>query len=222
MRLLVIDDFSYINKTLAAGLKRYYAVDIVHSGKEGIYEAMVNSYDLIIVGIVLSDMSGIEACRRIRAEQVKVPLIFLSDRFHHQAVIEALDAGADDFLTHSLDLSTLIALIRARLRRHQHHSSNLLIIDSLELDTARRTVLRAGQPINLRRKEFDLLEYLMRNAGRVLTREMILEHVWDRDVDLFTNAVDVHIKTLRDRIDKPFSTKLIQTVHGLGYKIGAQ
>lgn len=220
MRILIIEDEKAMAMTVKDELRHTYAVDVCNSGKDGSYQARVNEYDAIILDLTLPDMTGIEVCRSIRQDDVTTPILVLTGRNETESKIHALDAGADDYLTKPFSFNELKARIRALLRRSPHGQlNNKLLLGDLILDTANRTVRRADQDITLRRKEFDLLEYLLRNKNRVVTRSMILEHVWDNNVDFFTNAIDVHIKYLRDRIDRPFDRKLIKTVHGLGYKI---
>ncbi len=220
MRILIIEDEKDMAATLRDLLKKNYTVDVAYSGKSGIHQAKVNDYDLITIDVALPDISGLIVCETIRKEKILCPIIMVTAHHDPQEKVRAFDVCADDYLTKPFNFEELRARIRALLRRpRQLVTEEVLRIDSLELDPERRVVNREGQSVNLRRKEFDLLEYLMRNKGRVLTRSMILDHVWDNNVDPFTNAIDVHIKHLRDKIDRPFSKKLIQTVHGLGYKI---
>lgn len=220
MRILIIEDEAVIADTIKEELATNYSVDTVATGKEGIYSGTVNDYDLIILDLALPDMSGREVCRSIRHHEVTTPILVLTANDEIIDKVTVLDSGADDYLTKPFNFDELSARIRALLRRNpQGLTSNILVLGDLIVDTVKRQVKRGGRTIRLRRKEFDLLEYLARNSGRVLTRGMILEHVWDSNVDSFTNAIDVHIKYLRDHIDKPFNKKLIKTVHGLGYKL---
>ncbi len=220
MRVLIIEDDEEIAAALQRGLEPHYAVDTVHLGARGAFQADVNQYDLIILDLGLPDINGVEACRKMRADQIQTPILILTGKDSIEDKVAALDAGADDYLTKPFSFTELSARIRALLRRNPESlTSNILAVDNLVLNIATRTVERAGAIISLRRKEFDLLEYLMRNQGRVLTRSMILEHVWDMEVDSFSNATDVHIKHLRDHVDKPYPKKLIKTIHGVGYKI---
>lgn len=222
MRILIIEDHEDIAASIKDELRHTYAVDICLTGKEGSYQARTNEYDLIILDLSLPDASGIDICREIRNDNNNTPILILTGIDETESKVVALDAGADDYLIKPFSNDELSARIRALMRRrNESMTSNILRVEDLRLDTAQRTVVRNSHEIVLRRKEFDLLEYLMRNAGRVLTRSMILEHVWDNNVDFFTNAIDVHIKYLRDQVDRPFKKKLIKTVHGLGYKLEA-
>lgn len=220
MRLLIIEDDKLLANTLKDKLRQSYAVDIALSGKDGLYQAQVTHYDIISLDIVLPDIDGVDLCCKLRASGVKTPILMLTGSEAIAEKVKALDAGADDYLTKPFSFDELTARLRALLRRSPEVFEPLeLRVNDLVIDIKRRTVTREGQTIALRRKEFDLLEYLARNTGRVLSRGMILEHVWNNDAELYTNTIDVHIKNLRDRIDRDFRQKLIKTVHGLGYKL---
>ncbi len=220
MKILIVEDEPEIAKVLKADLSSQYVVDMVAQGKKAVYFAEINQYDLVILDLGLPDMDGIEVCKRIRQAKIKVPILVLTADCVTEDKVLALDYGADDYLTKPFSLSELHARIRALMRRSvAMPGADVITIDNLVVDINKRTVARDGKKISLRKKEFDLLEYLVRNVGRVLTRSMILEHVWDDDIDPFTNTIDVHIKYLRDHIDKAFDKKLIKTIHGLGYKI---
>jgi DNA-binding response OmpR family regulator len=220
MRLLIVEDEKELGQIMTERLKKTYSVDLVQTGKQGVHFASVNDYDLIILDLGLPDMNGVDACKQIRGKQILTPILILTGQDEVDIKIAALDAGADDYVTKPFSFAELSARIRAILRRSPESLvTNTLTVDDLVLDTAKRTVVRNNVEIFLRRKEFDLLEYMLRNKGRVVTRDMIIEHIWDNNADSFTNAVDVHIKYLRDAIDRQFSRKLIKTVHGLGYKI---
>lgn len=220
MRILIVEDHKDIAESIKEELRPTYAVDICTTGRDGSYQARTNEYDLIILDITLPDISGIDVCHQIRADGITTPILMLTGEAEVESKVIALDTGADDYLTKPFNFDELSARIRALMRRAQDAmTSNKITVDDLILDTAQRTVTRGHKIIKLRRKEFDLLEYMMRNAGKVLTRSMILEHVWDNNVDFFTNAIDVHVKYLRDQIDRPFKKKLIKTVHGLGYTL---
>ena len=220
MKILLIEDDVHFAETVRGELQKTYIVDVSFSGKEGEYLAQLNNYSLIILDLVLPDTNGVNICKNIRKSNISVPILILTGVDELMEKVSALDSGADDYLVKPFSFRELKARIRALLRReYKTIISHILSLDNLTLDPATRQVIHLGKQIPLRRKEFDLLEYMMRNAGKVLTREMILNHVWENTYDAFTNTVDVHIKYLRDRIDKPFMTSLIQTVHGVGYKI---
>lgn len=222
MKILIIEDDRQTAETIRDVMKDYYAVDVAYTGEDGEYQASVNEYDVIVLDVVLPDIDGVEVCKKIRENEIKTPILMLTGKTETKDKVAALDSGADDYLTKPFKFAELLARIRALMRRAPSTlDSNVLSVGNLNLDIGTNTVKRNDKTIPLRRKEFGLLEYLMRNRGRVLTRSMILEHVWDSDTDPITNTVDVHINYLRDKIDRPFPTQLIKTVHGLGYKIEA-
>lgn len=221
MKLLIVEDDHDLAASLQESLVPQYACDVCYGGVEARRLAAAQAYDLMLLDIDLPDMSGLEVCRQLRAQGATLPILFLTGKFNSlDDKISGLDVGADDYLIKPVDAAELLARIRARLRRGQEafREDDVSFAD-VRLSLVARTVRRGDQVIILRRKEFDLLEYLLRNHQRVVTRDMILQHVWGSEVDMFTNAVDVHIKYLRDKIDKPFPRKLIKTVHGVGYKI---
>lgn len=220
MKVLLIEDDKQVAKTIKEGMKDYYAVDVAYTGEDGDFKAQVNDYDTIIIDLVLPDIDGITVCKKVREAGIKTPILMLTGKAEVRSKVAALDAGADDYLTKPFSFAELLARVRALIRRNPDTlSSDILSIGNLTLDVASNTVKRSGKRISLRRKEFSLLEYLMRNQGIVVTRSMILEHVWNSETNPMTNTVDVHIKSLRDKVDRPFQESLIKTVHGLGYKI---
>ncbi len=221
MRILIIEDDDLMSKALKERLGSSYAIDLAPTGKRGLELSQVTDYDLILLDLCLPDIHGRTVCELIRKDGLAVPVLILTAQSTSQDVVTLLDTGADDYIIKPFNLAELEARIRALLRRPTHtYLSEKLNISDLLINTETRVAERNRETLALRRKEFDILAYLVRNKGRVVTREMLIEHVWDETVDPFTNVVDVHIKHLRDKVDKPFSTKLIQTVHGLGYKIG--
>jgi two-component system OmpR family response regulator len=222
MKLLIVEDDVDLLKMLRRGLQSTYYVDSAVTGSAGLHEATSNDYDGIVLDLGLPGLSGIEVCRRLRAAGVSTPVLILTAESDTGRKVELLDVGADDYLTKPFSMSELHARIRALLRRQLGTTrKSCLQVHDLLLDTATREVKRAGTPIQLRRKEFEILEYMMHHVGMTLTRDMILNHAWDRHDELWGNAVDVHIKHLRDKIDRPFGVSLIQTVYGLGYKLEA-
>lgn len=220
MKLLLIEDDKQTAKTIKEAMKDYYAVDVVYTGEDGDFQAQVNDYDTIIIDLVLPDINGVTVCKRIREAGIKTPILVLTGKAQVRDKVTALGAGADDYLTKPFSFAELLARVRALIRRNPDTlSSNKLFVGDLNLDVSSNTARRKGRKISLRRKEFSLLEFLMRNSGRVVTRSMILEHVWESETDPVTNTIDVHIKSLRDKVDRPFKKSLIKTVHGLGYKL---
>lgn len=220
MRILLVEDDRDFSSTLSEELSALYSVDACYAAKEALDLTYLNPYDAVILDIGLPDMSGIELCAKLRERGGTFPILMLTGQTHLRDKVNALNGGADDYLTKPFELPELIARIRALMRRPtQPLVDPELSVADLRLNPYSRIVTRQGRPVRLRRKEFDLLEFLLRNEPNVVTREMILEHVWDSNVNSFTNAVDVHISRLREVIDKPFNFSLIETVHGLGYRI---
>ena len=220
MKLLFIEDDKELAETLKEELENYFTVDLAYSGEEGEYTSFVNGYDVIIIDYNLPGINGIEVCRKIRESRIATPILMLTGEDEVTKKIEALNSGVDDYLTKPFVFGELLARIKALLRRPpQTMHSNIISISDLVIDLDDQKVSRNGKHISLRKKEFHLLEYLARNVGRVITREMILDHVWESVEEPVTNTIDVHIKYLRDHIDKEFDKKLIKTVHGMGYKL---
>lgn len=223
MRVLVVEDESEIAAFLKRGLTEAgYAVDVVERGDEALDWIVAAEYDMLVLDWMLPGRDGVSVCREIRQRGLRVPVLMLTARDAVDQRVAGLDAGADDYLTKPFAFAELLARLRALLRREPLGQNTVLRVADLELDTATRTVTRAGQSIALTYKEYSLLEYLMRRANRVLTRSMIAEHVWDYDFDTLTNVIDVHIRALRRKIDDPFPHKLIHTVRGAGYRLGAE
>jgi len=221
MRLLVVEDEKRIADFLARGLEEAgYQVEVAPDGHTAIEKLHAGAYDLIILDLMLPDMGGMEVLAKIRSGKVFAPVMILSARGAVDDRVTGLEQGADDYLVKPFAFLELLARVRALLRRGQPAPEKLQAAD-LTLDLIRRKVSRAGEPIELAPKEFGILEYMMRNQGRPLSRTMIVEHVWDMDYDGLTNIVDVYIRHLRSKIDDRFEQKLIHTVRGIGYMIGA-
>ncbi|MFC1640807.1 response regulator transcription factor [Patescibacteria group bacterium] len=220
MRLLLTEDEAGIVQFMKRGLEAEgYALDVAIDGKQGQTMGKVNEYDIIIMDYMLPEQDGIQTVRKLRSKEVHTPIIMLTVIDDQETIIEALDAGADDYLTKPFEFEELLARIRALLRRERAMKSNILEFADVRLDTVRHEAYRRGRLLDLSKKEYSLLEYFMRNPDIVLTRNMILEHVWDYAADPFTNTVDVHIRYLRTKLDIPFPTRLLRTVHGVGYKL---
>ncbi len=222
MRLLIIEDNVALIKALRQGLRDHYRIDIARDGETGLHEALHTVYDAIIMDLGLPRMMGTKVCQELRHSGNTTPILILTADVLVDHKVELLDAGADDYLTKPFSMDELRARLRVLLRHKtgQTYDSKLVLGD-LELDRATRQVKRTGQLIDLRRKEFDVLEYLMHHAGTIVTRTMLIDNVWEKDSEVWANAVDVHIKHLRDHIDRPFTKPLIKTVYGLGYKLEA-
>ena len=222
MRVLVVEDEEGIARFLKAGLEsEYFAVDVAEDGERGSYLARTNDYDIIILDNMLPGKNGAEVCDDIRKSGRNTPIIMLSARAEMSIKVELLNKGADDYLTKPFSLEELLARIRALLRRPAHVAPDLLEIEDLVLDTKKHLVTRKGKEIYLTRKEFMLLEYLLRNNGTAVSRGMILEHVWDINVDPFSNTVESHILNIRKKVNDKGRKNLIHTLPGIGYKISA-
>ncbi|MCA9461431.1 MAG: response regulator transcription factor [Nitrospira sp.] len=222
MRILVVEDEPKVASFIRRALEEEsYAVDVCGDGPGGLDWAQTVNYDLIILDLMLPGLPGVEVLKRVRAAGIKTPVLILTARSEVDQRVKGLDAGADDYLTKPFAIEELLARARALLRRAGGAPTGVLQVDDLILNPVTREVTRAGQRLEMTTKEYALLEYLMRNAGRVLTRSMITEHVWDLDFDTFTNVIDVYISYLRNKIDKGREKSLIQTVRGSGYMMRA-
>ncbi len=220
MRILIVEDQAEIARFVTSGLEaEHFAVDWAADGPAGLFLARTNEYDLVILDIQLPGRNGLEICRDLRSDGKTTPVIMLTVETETDRKVEALNIGADDYVSKPFAFDELLARIRALLRREKQLVGTTLKVADIEMDTLAHTVNRAGKPIQLNKKEFALLEYFMRNPGITLTRNMILEHVWDINADPFTNTVDVHVRFLRSKMDEPFKRKLLHTVRGFGYKL---
>ena len=220
MRILLVEDDMAIARSLKEGLEdEAYAVDVANDGSEGYRTATADEYDVIILDIMLPEMNGYEVCRALRNDGNKTPILMLTARDAERDIVEGLDTGADDYLAKPFSFDVLLARIRALLRRPNEKLEKILQVGDLKLDPSSKKVTRASQEINLTAKEYGVLEYLMRNKGKVLSKEQIISHVWDFDADVLPNNVELFIMFLRRKIDKPFKSKLIHTVSGFGYKL---
>jgi heavy metal response regulator len=222
MRILVVEDERKIAEFVKKGLKAEgYAVDTAADGEEGRFMAGTGDYDLILLDLRLPKMDGITLCRTLRAEKYAGPILMLTARDTVKDKVLGLDSGADDYLTKPFDFEELLARVRALLRKRGAGEPTRLQADDLVMDLVAHTVERGSKPIALTPKEFSLLEYLLRNAGAVVSRAMIAEHVWDIHFDSFTNVIDVSVNHLRSKVDRDFPKKLIHTVRGRGYVLKA-
>jgi heavy metal response regulator len=218
MRLLVVEDEKKVGSFIKKGLEEEgYAVDVASDGEEGLGIALGRVHDLIILDISLPKMDGLQVLKTLRQKKVPTPILLLTVRATIEDKVIGLDAGADDYLTKPFAFQELVARVRALLRRQAKAEPAILQFLDLTLDPARRIVLRKGEKIDLTSKEFALLEYFMHNPGRVLTRTMIIEHIWNYDFDTMTNLVDVYVNYLRKKINAGREPKLIHTVRGVGY-----
>lgn len=220
MRLLVVEDEKKVAGFIKRGLQEEgYAVDVASDGKTGLAMALDRLHDLILLDIHLPGMNGILVLQELRRRQVGTPVLLLTVRATIEDKVIGLDAGADDYLTKPFSFQELLARVRALLRRRSGTKSTVLRVADLTLDPLQRLVHRGTEKIDLTSKEFALLDYLMRNTGRVVTRTMIAEHVWDYDFDSMTNVIDVYVNYLRKKIDAGREIKLIHTVRGVGYTL---
>lgn len=218
VRILIVEDEKKVAEFIRHGLREEgYAADVANDGEQGYFMATDNEYDLILLDVMLPRMDGVSLCRKLRGDGVEIPILMLTAKDEVRDKVKGLDAGADDYLTKPFAFEELLARIRALLRKRYAHHDTRLQIDDLVLDMINHKAHRAGKEIELTAKEYTLLEYLMRNAGTVVTRTMIAEHVWDINFDTFTNVIDVYINYLRNKIDRDHERKLIQTIRGRGY-----
>lgn len=221
MKLLLVEDEQKLALTLAEALRhRGHVVDIAYEGNEGESLARINPYDVIILDRMLPRKDGLSICLALRAHSVTTPILFLTAKGDELDIVEGLDAGGDDYLVKPFSLEELSARLRSLTRRPHLLESPVLTLDNLTLDPKAQTVTIDGKSLTLTLREFALLEYFLRNKQTVITREDILEHVWDREFDSFSNVVDVHLKNLRKKLPKSYA-KRIQTIWGKGYKLDA-
>jgi len=222
MRILIVEDDHKIAGAIKRGLEQEkFAVDISYDGQDGLGQALTIDYDAIILDRMLPEIDGIEVCRALREKENHTPIIMLTAKDKLNDRVEGLNAGADDYLVKPFAFVELLARVRALLRRPQETKETVLKINDLILNTITFEVTRSGKKIELSSTEFSLLEYLIRNPNRILTKDNIISHVWDYDADILPNTVEVYIGYLRNKIDKPFPKKiqLIHTARGFGYKL---
>jgi len=223
MRILVVEDDTPLATFVRKGLEaEHYAVDTAGDGERARCMALESQYDLLVLDLNLPKLDGLEVLRSIRARKPNLPVLVLTARSRIEDRVQSLDSGADDCLNKPFSFTELSARVRALLRRGPRTVDTVLQVADLELDRVERRVKRAGKHIDLTAKEFALLEYLLRNAGRRVTRTMIIEHVWNLSFDTSTNIVDVYVNYLRRKVDDGFAPRLIHTVRGVGYELGAR
>ena len=218
MRILLVEDEKKLADMVARGLKaERYAVDVASDGQQGWEFASAYEYDLVILDLMLPRLSGTEILRRVRRKDQQVPILILTARDATDEKVRNFEAGADDYLTKPFAFAELLVRVKALLRRGPVNRSSVLRVGDLEVDRLSKQVRRAGKRIDLTTKEYALLEYLATNPGRVFSRTMIIEHVWDQSFEGLTNIVDVYVRHLRGKVDDAFPAKLIRTVRGMGY-----
>jgi DNA-binding response OmpR family regulator len=221
LRILIIEDTPKMASAMQAGLQSHgFIADVSHAGIEGEEMAMTESYDAVILDLMLPDRDGVEVCRNLRRRGQNVPVLMLTALDAVEEKVEGFDAGADDYLTKPFDFDELLARVRALLRRGNATEGRTLRCEDLELDLYTREAVRGDTVVALSNKEFALLEYLMRNPNRVLSRIQIGEKVWDMNFEPTSNVIDVYISSLRKKIDRGFEKQLIHTITGAGYRFG--
>jgi len=222
MKLLVVEDEHRIAQAIKQGFTQEgYAVDLAFDGDEGLRAAENDEYDAIVMDIMMPELSGTEVTKKLRAQGNHTPILLLTAKSQNHDIVTGLDSGADDYLTKPFSFDVLLARVRALLRRPAEVLETILTVDNLELDLVRRTAKRGGKDLHLSSKEYAILEYLLRNKGRILSKNTIINHIWDFDADVLPNNVEVFITYLRHKIEKPFPKRrpIIETVRGFGYVI---
>jgi DNA-binding response OmpR family regulator len=221
MRLLLVEDDARIARFVTRGLQEQsYAVDTVANGDDALYQVEINDYDLIILDVLIPGKDGFATCRAIRSQDKRMPILMLTARDAVDDRIKGLDSGADDYLTKPFEFGELLARLRALLRRPKELRPAQIVVGDLTVDTSSQTARRGSRSISLTAKEYALLEFLARNAGRVVGRSEIAEHVWDESFDPFSNLIEVYVNRLRRKLGDDDSKPLLQTRRGSGYILG--
>lgn len=223
MRILVVEDEHRIANSIKKGFEQEgYAVDVAYDGEAGYDLAATEEYDIMVLDLMLPLMDGIAMTKELRKNKVHTPILILTAKGQIQDKVKGLDSGADDYLVKPFSFEELLARVRALSRRPKNSLDTVLSVNGLTLDPKTYEVKRDGKDLKISSKEFSLLEYMMRNPGKILSKDQIISHVWNYDADILPNTVEVYIKSLRSKIDEPFQNKkpLITTVRGFGYKIG--
>jgi DNA-binding response OmpR family regulator len=222
MRLLLVEDDSRIARFIAKGLREQsYAIDVAGSGEQALYQAAINTYDLVILDVMIPAPDGFAVCRELRKSGHRMPILMLTARDAVEDRIAGLDGGADDYLTKPFEFRELLARLRALIRRTGSLQAAQLVVADLIVDTVGQNVSRRGQAISLTAKEYALVEFLARNAGRVVGRAEIAEHVWDEEFDPFSNLIEVYVNRIRRKVDSGFGKPLLHTRRGAGYVLTA-
>lgn len=222
MRLLVVEDDEVIAKALKKGLEQEaFAVDVAHDGNRGFDLAASEDYDVIILDLMLPGMNGITICDKLRIEEnIQIPILMLTAKGSVEDKVKGLNSGADDYLPKPFAFDELLARVRALMRRPKHSLQSFISVDDLKFDSVSNQVFRGQNKIDLSKKELGLLTYLMRNKSKTISKQQIIDHVWDYDAEVLPNTVEVYIGYLRNKIDKGYDQKLIKTIRGFGYRIG--
>ncbi len=220
MKILVIEDDNKIADAIKKGFEQEsHVVDVAYDGITGNDYALSEEYDVVVLDIMLPDIDGITICKNIRHENIKTPIIMLTARDQVDDIVAGLNTGADDYLTKPFEFEELLARVRALARRPRNMIGDVLKCSNLELDMLKKELKVNNKNVALSKKEYALLEYFLKNKNRVLTKGEIIEHVWSFDTEILPNTVEVYVRYLRNKIDKPFNTNLIKTVRGFGYKL---
>lgn len=220
MKILIVEDEHLIANAIKKGLEQeHYTVDLAFDGEKGLDLASSGDYDLVLLDLMLPKMNGIEACRKLREQQIQTPILMLTAKSQIEDKIKGLNSGADDYLTKPFAFEELLARIRALTRRPKNSASEIIVVGDLSLNLSTYEVTRQNKQISLSSKEYSLLECLMRHANKILNKDQLIQHVWSYESDILPNTVEVYIRNLRQKIDQPFKTKLIKTIRGFGYKI---
>ena len=223
MRVLIIEDEKKLADSIKKGLEQEaYAADVSYEGTDGFGLAVTCDYDIIVLDIMLPGMDGIGICRKLREKNISTPIIMLTARGQVKDRVQGLNSGSDDYLVKPFAFEELLARIKALSRRPKKNIGLVLSMEDLRLNTLTYEVSRCREEVKLSKKEYAILEFLLRNKGKILTKKQIIDHVWDYDADVLSNTVEVYIGYLRDKIDRPFgkSKPLIHTVRGFGYRLG--
>ncbi len=221
MRVLVIEDERRLSMVIKKGfIEDGFAVDQAFDGEDGLYLAESEQYDLIVLDIMLPKVDGLTVCKKLREKSIKTPILMLTAKSTTDDKVAGLDSGADDYLTKPFSFVEFRSRVHALIRRSHQEASPILVIDDLTLDPLKHSVERDGVALKLTPKEFAILELLLRHKGEAVTRTMITEHVWDYNFDGMSNVVDVFVASLRKKVDAKYKKKLIQTVHGVGFRVG--
>lgn len=221
MKILIIEDNSRLSDRIIHHLHKSYTFEICHNGEDALTRVGYENYGIILLDLGLPDINGLDICKELRKQGIHTPILILTGEDNVSTKVELLRSGADDYMTKPFDISELQARIQALSRRstNQKKLRKILLHNELSLNPESREVTRNGNLITLRRKEFDILECLLVNKGQIMTRESIMSYAWDSTSNSWTSTIDVHIKHLRDKVDKPFVDKYIETVYGIGYRI---
>lgn len=221
MRVLIVEDEHRLSNIIKKGfIEDGFAVDQAFDGEEGQYLAESEQYDLIVLDIMLPKVDGLQVCKEIRTKHIKTPVLMLTAKSTTEDKVAGLDSGADDYITKPFSFVEFRSRVHALIRRSHQETSPILTIEDLTVDPLKHIVKRGDKTLNLTPKEFAVIELLLRHKGEVVSRTMIIEHVWDYNFDGMSNVVDVFVGTLRKKVDSGAKVKLIQTVHGVGYKVG--